>query len=279
MSVPQQVQDYQSLLQQGVDLIISQPLAVEALAPLSETAGKAGVPTVTVLGTNPSRYSVNVNPNNFLNGERTAAYLAGRILRGKGNVVINHTVPGLTLDAETVGGFRAALARCPGVKVVGETNGYFSPSVTRSALLQFLATHRGQVDGVLDVASMAPAVIGAFQQAGRHVPPVTDIGAQNASLSYWQANKASYSGVGVGTGASAFASALYRVTMRMLQGQGVLATDLVTPEPLITDANLARWVEPGWTEQTPGTAEGKCCYAWTEAFLRPLFTRFGPIAG
>ena len=278
-AVPEQLQQYQSLVRQHVDLIISQPLAVEAVAPLADQAGKAGIPTVTMMSTNPSLYSVNINPSHFLDGAQTAAYLAGTILHGRGNVVINHSIPGVRLDAETVAGFRAALARCPDVKVVGETTGYFSPPATKGAMLQFLATHPEKIDGVLDVATMAPAVIGAFQQAGRPVPTVTDIGAQNASLAYWNRNRAEYTGIGVGTGTASFASAAYRVAMRMLQGQGIKATDLVGPEPIITKDNLSAWVEPDWTPETPGTAEGKCCYAWTESFLRPFFTRFGPVSG
>ncbi|MGH2877538.1 MAG: substrate-binding domain-containing protein [Solirubrobacteraceae bacterium] len=276
--VPGQLQQFQSLVSRGVNLIISQPLAVQALAPLVNQAGKAGIPTVTILDTNPSRYSVNVTQNVYLQAAETAAQVASKVLKGSGNVLENHSIPGYAADALTFQAWQKVLAFCPGIKVVGDTTGFFSPPATKAAVIQFLSTHPAKVDAVFDVATGAPAIISAFQAAGRPVPPVLDIGAQRASLAYWRDHQAKgYESAGTVLGAQTEADVTADVALRMLQGQGVKITDIVGRLPIVTGDNLAKWVKPDWTVDTPGTANGPPGYFLPDSYLQPLFNRFGKV--
>jgi hypothetical protein len=64
---------------------------------------------------------------------------------------------------------------------------------------------------------------------------------------------------------------------RMLAGQGVKLNTLVAEEPLINDANLADWAQPGWTISTPGTVSGKPDSFMPSAFIDGFFADPAPL--
>jgi ribose transport system substrate-binding protein len=275
--VPGQIQQFQSLIQQNVDLIISQPNAPEPLAAVADQAGKRGIPVVTLINSTPSLYSVNVAGNTYTTAGATAAYVLGKVLGGKGTVLENQSVPGLSIDKDTQTAWDKVLALCPNIKVAGKTVGFFSPPAVKGAVLQFLSTHPEKIDAVLETATQAPAVIQAFQQAGRPVPPVTDVGAERASLSYWSANRSKgYDTIGTIAGAGNYADAGYRVAIHMLLGHGPKVTDMVSPTLYVTNANLAKIVKPSWTLTTPGNAEVPQALL-NEKFLKNLFNRYSVV--
>jgi ribose transport system substrate-binding protein len=139
--------------------------------------------------------------------------------------------------------------------------------------LKFLATHPQKINGAFQTAVMAPGVMSAFQQTGRQIPPVNDIGSNRGSLGYWLSHKGSYHGVGAGLGAEAMARALGGVARRMLRGQGIRISDVQHPNTIITDRNLSDWAQPGWTLTTPGIAEGPAEQFMSDEFLNGLFAQ------
>lgn len=272
-NVTPQLQQYRSLVQQDVDIILYQPNAPEPFVPVVDEAAKAGIPSVSIQLEVPTANSVNVLPNQWLFGAEPAAYLAGTLLDGEGSVLQVHGVPGVSADTNAFDGFAAALEQCPGVEVVGEVNGQFNPAVAKSETLKFLTTYPGEIDGVLQTAVMAPGIISAFEDQGRDVPPVTDIAAQQGSLAYWRDNSSSgYQGVGVGQGPTATGALVAQVALRMLHGDGVKVSDIVFKAPMITKDNLDQWVETDWSPSSVGGAEGPEGALASDAYLDPLFT-------
>ena len=124
-------------------------------------------------------------------------------------------------------------------------------------MLTFLSSHPGTVNGVFQVSDMAPGIFSAFQQLGKPVPPVDDIGAPAASLAYWRDNMSKgYKGSGAAIPAIKDGTYSMAAALAMLEGRGVKITDIPYSPPVITDANLSQWVKPSWTISTNALSDG-----------------------
>jgi ribose transport system substrate-binding protein len=270
LNVPAQLQNLSAAAQSGADLIIAEPGEADAFAgPIKRIAAK-GVPVVTVLGGPAIRASINVDPNNYEAAAQSAADTM-QLIGGKGNVVIVHGLQGIEVDNEASAAFTAVMKRCPGVKQVGSVTGEFNVAEAKSQTLQFLSTHPEAIGGVLQVADMAPGVMSAFQQSGRPVPVVDDIGNQKGSLGYWRQNEKTYSGVGTGLPPVELGDAVADVALRTLEGQGPKLNTITQHITVITSRNLDKWTEPSWNLRTVGTALGPPGPFMSDAFLNPLF--------
>jgi ribose transport system substrate-binding protein len=127
---------------------------------------------------------------------------------------------------------------------------------------------------VFQVADMAPGIFSAFQQVGRTVPPVDDIGAPAASLVYWKQHVSSgYKGSGVAIPAIKDGTYSMAVALAMLQGDGVKITDVPFAPPVITPANLSQWIEPGWTQSTTALGDGPPSAVPITALLDTYFNK------
>jgi ribose transport system substrate-binding protein len=267
----QQAQQIRTDVQKKVDIIISALTSPTAINGSIEAAAKANIPLISESGTSTDPHAVNVQGNPYLLGAQTATALVN-IMHHKGNLLVVDGVPGLSIATFSLAAAKQIFANCPQIKVVGEVVGNFSQSVAKSAVLQFLATHPGTVDGVWQDSSMAQGVISAFQQTGRKVPPVADTSADLASLAYWlHHEKSGYKGTANGDPAQRMAEAVFDVSMRMLEGQGVKFTDIPIVPPIITTTNLPQWVPASWNESISHTAEGPPNSWAPDSYLNSFF--------
>ena len=174
---------------------------------------------------------------------------------------------GIALDNASVAAWDAVVKSCPGLNVAKDrAYGAFSEAIAKSEMLKYLSTHPQKVDAVFEVATMAPGVMRAFQQSGRPMPIVPDIGLSKASLGYWKQNDAKYDNSATSLPPVPAGRAVADVARRMLAGQGVKINTLVGEQPIVTDATLADWVEGAWSLNTPGSAPGAA-----DSFLPPKF--------
>ena len=267
-----EVQNYQSLVQQGADLIIVQPSSAPAMLPVVKDALKQGVATIAYINPLSDASAVSVGPNVYTSGGQAMANLL-KLKGGKGNFLGVHGIRVTAVDKSTWGVYNSLLVACPNVKLVGEIDGNFAPPAVRAAVLQFLATYPGPIDAVFHTATMGPAIIGAFQQAGRDVPSVTAMAAQKGDLAYWSDNASKgYTTTGFAGGPTAITNLMVRVTLRMLAGQGPKVSDIPWPQPQITQANYKQYAKPGWTVTTPGTVEQPRSTHYSEKDMNSLFT-------
>ena len=266
-----EVQNYQSLVQQGADLIIVQPSSAPAFLPVVKDALKQGVATVAYINPLSDASAVSVGPNVYTSGGQAFANLL-KLKGGKGNFLGVHGIRVTAVDKSTWGVYNSLLAACPDVKLVGEIDGNFAPPAVRAAVLQFLATYPGPIDAVFHTAVMGPSIIGAFQQAGRTVPSVTAMAAQKGDLAYWSDNASKgYTTTGFAGGPTAITNLMTRVVLRMLAGQGPKVSDIPWPQPQITPANYKQYAKPGWTVTTPGTVEQPRSTHYSEREMDSLF--------
>lgn len=239
-----QIAGFQSLVRDGVDGVIMLPIAADPLAPAITEAGEAGVPTVVMGNTSPSDYAISVNPLNVIGGIVETI----RALDGKGNVVVVRGIQGTSAETANHAAIMTMVEACPELTVVGELNGDWNNATTKTAMQQFLVSHPGQIDGVLQNGIMAQGVIQAFLQVGREVPIVSMNGAQAGDLSYF----ADHVDEGYVTGGTAYngreqAWAAMRVLLNTLAGHGPKVTDIPVPVTNVTKDNVKSLVPEGAT--------------------------------
>ncbi|UGS36158.1 substrate-binding domain-containing protein [Capillimicrobium parvum] len=278
VNVPAQLANYNALVNEGVDIMIVEPLlAPPFLAPIKKAAEK-GIPTVTVQTVADTPYAVNVSPNLTLaNAEASARLL--QMIGGKGNVLRVGGIPGVPSEIEADTAQKLVLKECPDVKDAGQVYGNFVSPNAKSETLKFLATHPTKIDGVLQSGTMTDGIMSAFQQTGRPMPIVADIGPTKGGVGYWINNRDSYQGVGTAFGPSALGTAGADVTLRMLEGQGPKTSNMVARIPLLTDENLDQWADKSWTLTTPGQPEGPPNSWFTDEYLDPFFANGAPPQG
>jgi len=242
-TVGPQLQQFNSLIEQKVNLIIVLPNSAPPLVPVIERAYKADIPTVTIAGpVDGTPDVVNWTHNPFLNGARPTAYIAKNYMHGKGNILMMEGVPTAPTAIATFAGAEAALKECPGIKIINPTPliSQYSNPVAKSVTLQFLATYQGTINGVMDGGIVAPGIISAFQQLGKTVPPMTNIGAIDGALEYFKTHEASGAGgAGTGSGNYEYNRIAMDIAIRILEGKGPKLNNIDSEAYLITKSNLS----------------------------------------
>jgi ABC-type sugar transport system substrate-binding protein len=242
--------------------------------PLAESARKAGIPVVSFFGVIDTAAAVNLTINPYLNSAEPMAHIA-KTLQGKGNVLVVRGAPTQQTDVAGYLGVQAVLSRCPDLRVVGSVVGGFVNSVAKSEVLKFLSSHPGKIDVVYDGGTMAQGVISAFQQLGRPLPAVTNLGGQQGALSYWLKNKGSFNSAGTAVGAANGSRAWLNVALRLLEGKGPTMNNIIIRAPLITEANLAQWTTGSYAFDDLTSAEGPPNSLAPNALLDHWFTKHG----
>jgi len=269
IDVASQIQQFEALLRQEPDIIILQPIQAKAFDRQIQRAADADIPVVIAAHHIDSPYVVNVQSNIF-HSSAAAASAVVRLMGGEGNVLTVHAVPGSGAEVGGMMAFEEVLSHCPDVKVGGEVTGNFVSAIAKAETLKFLASNPAPIDGILDIAAMAPGAMAAFEESGRPVPPTGDRSPMRGSMGYWAANNDSYDGFGTGLSADGMGETIAEVTLRMLQGDGPILNLVTYRSVLITDENLDEWADAEWTLDTPGIANGPGGWipdGWTD----PLF--------
>ncbi|WP_442542675.1 substrate-binding domain-containing protein [Arthrobacter sp. KN11-1C] len=252
MTPAEQIRGYQELVREGVNVILTSPLSGDAMIDVVNQAGAQGIPTITLSSTIKSKYAINVTDNSYLNLAKPTAEVMKQ-LGGKGNVVIVRGIPGLPTDQYGFDAAKAVMAKCPGINVVGEVVGNFVPAATKSAMLQFLASHPQQIDAVVQIGTMGSGVYSAFEQTGRPMPKVVDAGASAASLAYWdKAHKENgYDTSGTGGNGTQEAAAMFDVAMKTMAGDGPAVGTITRQPSMISSANLETYMAEGADTSSP----------------------------
>src|SRR4051794_3503546 len=272
VNIPVALQNFNTFISQGVDLIIAEPLLGPSFVPVAKKAAAAGIPVVTVQTAIDTPEAVNVSSNLTLAYAQSTARLL-RIIGGKGNVLAVRGIPGSPPDVEADAAWKKVLAECPNVKRVGDVYGNFIDVNAKSETLKYLATHPQKIEGVVQSGTMTGGIMGAFQQSGRPMPVVDDVGPMKASTGYWLQHRGTYHGVGMAFGPQAMGSAGADVALRILEGQGPKVSNIVDRMQILTEDNLDQWGDKSWSLTTPGQPEGPAGWFFTDDYINAFFAR------
>jgi ABC-type sugar transport system substrate-binding protein len=251
----QQGQQANQLIQQGIDILITEPPIPTAFVTIAKKAADAGIPMLSVLNDTPSKDAINLTSNSFRDGAVAAAAMA-RTIKGTGTVLGVHGLAGVALDAEVFAGAKAAFGKCPGITFDDSLTGDFDPATAKLQVSNYLGSHPGKIAGVVQPGSMVSGILGAFQQAGRPVPPMTFFTETEGANAYWADHVHSYTATGVGIDSKAVGEATVRVVKLLLAGHGPKVNELVTPQDVLTNNNIRDWVSPDASESDTASATG-----------------------
>jgi ABC-type sugar transport system substrate-binding protein len=273
-SVTDQLQGYQTLLNDHVDMILAQVQSPTAYNSLIDKAAKEGIPTIGVLNYIADANAINVVPNSVLGGAELAQFVVHQA-QGKGLVMFLHGIPGVPIDTDTMNGANAVLKLCGGITTNESIVTQFAPPIAKQQMLSFLSTHTQPVAGVITAGPFTAGVIQAFLQAGRTVPPVTNNGLDEGGLGYWLQHESTFNGVALANTPNGLANAVAQVAHKMLLGDGMKINTLAIDPPLATSENLTKYVtvDPSWTINTVGSAIGPADAYVSQAYIDAIFTK------
>jgi ABC-type sugar transport system substrate-binding protein len=273
-SVTDQLQGYQTLLNDGVNMIIAQVQSPTAYNTLIDKAAKSGIPTIGVLNQIDDQNAVNVVPNSVLGGAELAQYVVQQA-NDKGLVMFLHGIPGVGIDVDTAAGANAVLKLCSGITTNESIVTQFAPPIAKQQMLAFLNTHTQPIAGVITAGPFTSGVIQAFLQAGKTVPVITNNGLDEGGLAYWEQHKTTFNGVALANTPNGLAYAVTQVIKKMVAGDGVKINTLAIAPPLATNSNLSTYVtmDPSWTINSVGSAMGPEANYVSQAFIDAIFTK------
>lgn len=251
--VPGQLQQFNQVVAQKPDLIILMPLAAEPFVEPIEAAAEAGIPTVTPWLPVPTDSAIGISQNDWLAAAKTGAKVAASI-GGKGDALMVHGIPGISSDNNAFAAFESVLSLCPDIRKAGEVTGNFSTAAAQGAVLQFLSTHPGEVAAVFQAGVMTPGIIQAFEQVGRPVPAIADLGSTQGSIAYAYENQDTYKEFGGSVPDEAIGRVAAEVALRTLNGDGPKLTPILTELEAIDNTNLDQVYQEGWTVNGNGNA-------------------------
>ncbi len=247
--VAQDISNIRTFIDKKCSIIMAIPESSTGLNDAVKAAYDAGIPFVTVDGPVTSPYAINVNSNYWLWGNQMIEGIA-KTFDGKANVLIVEGLAGHPIVLEEWAGAEAALKNYPDLKIVAKVNGNWTLSDTKAAVMQALATHPEQIDAVWTTGSEARAIAEAFAEAGRPVPLVTG-SLTGDIMGYWhEKGDAGFKFYGHGVLPHKTAQAVFRVAIRMLEGQKPNLNLIMIPMPEVTQATLPNWYKPCMTSST-----------------------------
>jgi ribose transport system substrate-binding protein len=250
--------DINSLVAQGVNVMVSFTDFGDAMLPALRSAKKAGVTVVPyfskIAGTPGRDYTALVYQDQERVGEMWADWF-GTTLK-EGNVVLLGGVPGASSSLRFMQGFKQGVQKYPGLHLLDEsyivTN--WTPSDAQKAVAGLIAKYP-KIDGIAsDFGATTLAAVKAFQQAGLPVP------AQATAASSNELNCRYIDDVKAGKGWSYFAldgtTTLARFALRRAVAEFQGTPD---PEPLgvvpFASADSAKGLQPKCDSAAPPDAD------------------------
>ena len=253
--VTDQIADFNQMVERHVDLIVYEPLSGSAFTSAVDGAQAAGIPSISILNAVDDKNTVSLVPNAWDQGAQMAAYVAKQI-GGSGKVLDVHGISGVSIDTDTFAGVKAAFAECSGISTDDSLVDQFADSTAKTVVETYLETHPQKIAAAITSGAGATGVLDGFQAAGKSVPIIANDSLEEGEMAYWNANKASYKGVGITSPPNAVAQDTTTVIKDLLAGDGVKLSAIMLDAPLVTDDNLAQWMQAGWTQSTAGNAGG-----------------------
>lgn len=248
-----QIQQITSMINQGVDAIIAIPNSPTAFNKVIKQAYDKGIPFITLASHVTSPYAINVDGNYQLTGAMVAAGLA-KLIDGKGDVLLVNGINGAPASSALADGYKEGFANCPDIRIAGEVEGQWSEATAKTATLQFLSTHPGQLAGVVNSGGMTSGILQALQQTGRTAIPQGDANPDQGSLVALQDGLSDKYVASTLPPEQSIDAALY-VAIATLQGQGPKFDTIVGAPPLVSGKEtLDAWVQPDWTDSSADQA-------------------------
>ena len=137
-----QVQQIDSLVATGIDLLIVAPNQVQTISPAIDRAYDKGIPVIVFeRKTSSQKYTAFISADNYEMGHVMGEYIVSR-LHGQGTVLEIKGLAGSSPSIERHKGFLDAIKEAPGIKVVGSLQGDWTESTAYEITKQWLDNNK-----------------------------------------------------------------------------------------------------------------------------------------
>ena len=137
-----QVQQIDSLVATGIDLLIVAPNQVSTISPAIDRAYDKGIPVIVFeRKTSSQKYTAFISADNYEMGHVMGEYIVSR-LHGQGNVMEIKGLDGSSPAIERHNGFMDAIKLTPGIQVVASLQGDWTEPTAYERTKQWLANHK-----------------------------------------------------------------------------------------------------------------------------------------
>ena len=173
-----QVQQIDSLVNDGIDLLIVAPNQVRTISPAIDRAYDKGIPVIVFeRKTSSQKYTAFISADNYEMGRVMGEYIVSR-LGGKGSVLEIKGLEGSSPAIERHNGFMDAIKDASGIEVVASLQGDWTEPTAYETTLQWLSdnkdVHVDLVFGANDRTAMgARKAIAEAQPSSLHPSPST----------------------------------------------------------------------------------------------------------
>ncbi len=213
-----QISDYESMIANGADGIVSFPISSNALNRVVRRGCEEGVLFFMYDGTVTESCAYNIS---FLSGgfgENTAQALVNE-LGGKGKIFLSRGVPGNSVDERHTDGAMHIFNQYPGIEIVSEYYSYWDDRTTQQETAKALAAHP-DVDGVWAQAGEFGVIQALLQANPDRLVPVTGENSAGFRLALADPDMQAKGLAGVSSGsAPAQAGYAFKIMMEILNGQ------------------------------------------------------------
>ena len=167
-----QIEQIDSLVKSGVDLLIVAPNQVATISPAIDRAFDQGIPVIVFeRKTNSQKFTAFISADNYEMGRIMGEYIVSR-LKGRGRVLEIKGLAGSSPAIERHNGFMEALKNAPDIEVVASLQGDWTEPRAHTIVSQWLAAHPDTpvdlVFGMNDRSAIGART--AFIEAGCQLP-------------------------------------------------------------------------------------------------------------
>jgi ribose transport system substrate-binding protein len=243
-----QIQQMRQLVDQGVDALIVCCSNPTALNQTVKYAYDKGVPTFSFVGYLTSPYSINSSNNYQLGGYQVGKWMAEE-LNKKGNVLMVEGIAGTSGSDSQDRGMKAGLKAYPDIKLVGDVVGMWTDQIGQAEVQKWLATHPGELDGIVVQSAAEMGVLRALQASGRKMAPIS-IGGELGALCYWRKHPDYVSAaIQLWPPGDDF-ELIWNIMMRTLEGQGPKVQSVLVDSVTITRDQIAKILDENCDENS-----------------------------
>lgn len=165
--VSKQINDIEDMIQKGIDILLINPTDSKGVESAVEAAKDAGIIVVAIDAQAEGPIDSFVGSKNYDAGLLAGEQMA-KDLNGKGKVAILDGIPVVPI-LERVEGFKAAIAKNPGIELVDTQNGKQNREVAMSVTENMLQAH-SDLNAIFSVNDEgALGSLGAIEASGRDV--------------------------------------------------------------------------------------------------------------
>jgi galactofuranose transport system substrate-binding protein len=239
-----QVSDVEQLIARRVDVILLAPREYEGLAPALQAAHEAKIPVILVdreaAGEAGEDYVTFLGSNFVEQGRRAAEWLA-EATNGQAKIVELTLTPGSSVARDRAAGFRAGIARYPGMRIIASQTGNASRA-TGERVMQSLVHSLGREITAVYAHNdeMALGALRALKAAGRQPGKdvlIASVDGERAALEAIEAGE-----LGVTVESSPRFGPLAFATIDKLRRRERIPPKIILQDRIFDKSNAARFV-------------------------------------